>query len=255
MTEVWSCGGGTQSVAIAALIIQGKLPKPDWSVIVDTNREKSSTWEYANAVLIPELAKVGVELHVVSKKKYATVDIYSTNDENILLPVFTNQSGATGKLTNFCSGEWKKRVRTRFLRENGVTDECAWIGFSVDEASRYLRMMNGEEFRKGKLRFPLLFDVPMRRHNCIKVVEDMGWPTPPRSACWMCPNQGDAEWRDLKENWPQDFQKAVELEEMVRERDPHAFFHGSCVPLSQVDFTEREGLFTERPCTSGLCFV
>lgn len=28
--QVWMCGGGTQSVAIAALIVQGKLPKPDF---------------------------------------------------------------------------------------------------------------------------------------------------------------------------------------------------------------------------------
>lgn len=38
--DLWSCGGGTQSAAIAALIVRGDLPKPDLSIIVDTERER-----------------------------------------------------------------------------------------------------------------------------------------------------------------------------------------------------------------------
>lgn len=34
MTQVWSCGGGTQSGAIAALIRAGKLPRPDYIVVL-----------------------------------------------------------------------------------------------------------------------------------------------------------------------------------------------------------------------------
>jgi hypothetical protein len=37
--RLWSSGGGTQSTAIAVLILQGRLPKPDLAVIVDTERE------------------------------------------------------------------------------------------------------------------------------------------------------------------------------------------------------------------------
>jgi hypothetical protein len=44
MIEVFSSGGGTQSAAIAALIVQGRLPKPDFVVIADTDYECSSTW-------------------------------------------------------------------------------------------------------------------------------------------------------------------------------------------------------------------
>jgi hypothetical protein len=40
MTDLWSCGGGTQSAAIAALIVRGDIRKPDLAVIVDTERER-----------------------------------------------------------------------------------------------------------------------------------------------------------------------------------------------------------------------
>lgn len=256
-TQVFSCGGGTQSAAIAALIVRGDLPKPDAAVLVNTGRERGSTWEYANTVLVPELEKVGVTLHMPLSRDYATVDLYSTNDEHLLIPAFTTQSGSVGKLTNFCSGEWKKRVRTRFLRrELGITDECAWIGFSVDESRRALRMMAGQEYQEGRIRLPLIHDVPMRRPGCIDVVRSMGWPDPPRSACWMCPNQGDDEWLDLRTNRPDEWEQACELDELLRLRDPHVFLHSSGTPLRQADLERRDGgLFSERACESGMCFV
>ena len=34
--QIWSCGGGTQSGAMAVLIAQGRLPKPDLCYMTDT---------------------------------------------------------------------------------------------------------------------------------------------------------------------------------------------------------------------------
>jgi len=42
---VWSYGGGTQSIAIALLVVMVKLPKPDLIVTADTSFEASETWE------------------------------------------------------------------------------------------------------------------------------------------------------------------------------------------------------------------
>ena len=117
---VWACGGGVQSAAIAALICRGELPKPDVAVIADTEREKSTTWAYYDAVLAPNLEKAGVILHRVPKSLYAKVDLYALKEEEdgshkILMPMFTDQSGTVGKLPLFCSKEWKARVCDRFV--------------------------------------------------------------------------------------------------------------------------------------------
>jgi hypothetical protein len=120
-------------------------------------------------------------------------------------------------------------------------------------------MMAGKEYQAGLIRFPLIHDVPLSRAQAIKVVERFGWPTPPRSACWMCPNQSDAEWRDLKENWPKEFQQAVELENELRKRDANIFLHESRTPLSEVDFYAQQNfddeMFNNKPCSSGMCFT
>ena len=246
-TQVWSFGGGTQSAAIAALILQGRLPKPDLAVISDTGREKETTWSYLETVVQPALQSVGTEIVAVKKSDWATVDLRSTTGEFVLIPAFTNIRGAQGKLPAYCSTEWKRRVIQRWLRAQGVKECEVWLGMSVDEMRR-VRQSGEGWFRH---RYPLIFDVPMRRSECISLVMDqMGWPEPPRSACWMCPQMSDAEWRGMS---PEDFAKAVEFEREQRVADPNFYLHESCVPLDQVDFTSSQtALFAG--CESGYCF-
>lgn len=253
--EIFSHGGGTQSAAITALIVQGRLPKPDFVCIVDTERERASTWAYLDAVIRPALASVGLEVHRIPASNWASIDVFSSG--SLLMPAFTNQTDLVGKLSGFCSDKWKVRVMQRYMRSIGVATNLQrrWIGFSLDESRRAVRMMKGEEYQAGLVRFPLIHDVPLRRQAAIAIVEKMGWPTPPRSACWMCPNQGDHEWRDLKVNSPDEFAAACALEKEVQEKDPFAWFHSSCVPLGEVDFTAPDDLFADRACSSGGCFT
>lgn len=258
--EIFSHGGGTQSAAITALIVQGRLPKPDFVCIVDTERERQSTWDYLDAVIRPALACVGLEVHRIRVADWATNGTcFSKDGASLLLPAFTNQTdGDVGKLTGFCSSKWKVETRKRYARiKLGIPSNLQknWIGFSLDEARRAIRMMDGDEYKAGLIRFPLIHDVPLKRRAAIQIVESMGWPTPPRSACYMCPNQGDHEWRDLKANSPAEFAAACELEKEVQKVDPFAWFHKSCVPLGEVDFSMPEDLFTDRACSSGGCFT
>jgi len=256
MKEIFSSGGGTQSTYIAVLILQGRLPRPDVSVIIDTERERSAVWEYFERWTKPAFEKAGMEFHRVKKSQFTDIDLWSGKDGNTLeIPAFTNQTGEIGKLPNFCSHEWKTRVMNRFVRSLGIPTKLQkrWIGFSTNEKRRVNRILLGEEFKKGRIRLPLVHDIPTTREEAIQGVLDFGWPMPPRSACWMCANQQDEEWIDLKDNWPADFEEACKLDESMRERDPFAFLHSSCVPLREVKFETRPD--DERQCGSGGCFV
>lgn len=251
MIEVFSSGGGTQSACIAALIVQGRLPKPDYAIIVDTERERSAVWEYHDSTVVPALAAVGVTLHRVRKSEYAKIDIWSKGKGGTCMPVFLDDGG---KAPTHCSSEWKVRVIDRFMRAQGVKtrDQRRWIGFSLDEGSRYTRMKLSKD--AGSVRFPLIEDVPLHRQQAIQVVRDIGWPDPPRSACWMCPNQTNGEWRNLKVRFPGDFQKAVELEREVRLKEPNAYFSGYRIPLDEIDFGNEVDMF-DGGCNSGACFT
>lgn len=250
LPEIWKCGGGTQSMAIAVLIIQGRLPKPDYSLIVDTGREKQSTWDYYDNVSRPALAAIGVELVRVSKEEFATVDLWSTKGTTLLIPAFSSQTeGERGKFSSWCSGEWKTAVGERYLRSIGVKKGRNWIGYSLDEKRRWASKIDKPEFR-----LPLVVDIPMNRAEAIRTVELFGWPKPPRSACFMCPNQDNEEWMETKTNRPNEFLESVALEKMVQEKDPHVWLHQTMVPLDQVEF-EKPQTQTELQCASGECFI
>ena len=262
--EIFNHGGGTQSAAITALIVQGKLPKPDYVCIVDTERERRTTWEYLDSIISPALRSVGLEVHRIHKSEWGSMpphgkDWLSHNQNTILLPMFTNQTeGEVGKLPGFCSNTWKAETQNRYVREVlcvPTNRQKNWIGFSLDELRRTINMMRGDRYKAGLIRFPLIHDVPLRRHQAITEVVKMGWPTPPRSACLNCPNQSDNEWRDLKLNSPEEFALACALEKEVRQKDQFCWFHKSCVPLGEVDFTQEEDLFGDRACSSGGCFT
>ena len=240
-TQVWSSGGGTQSAAIAVLICQGVL-KPDISVIIDTEREVSQTWEYHENVVKPALLKVGVEMHRVPKSKYATVDLYGGKDKDtLLIPAFTRSGPEEkeGKMPTFCSNEWKARVVKRFcthlMPESKGFD--LWLGISKNESHR---MKTGEG--KWEYKHPLIDDGRlMTRIDCLELVKAYGWPEPPRSRCWMCPNQGHDEWEDLIQKWPKDYLKAKVFEKEIQQIDPDVYLRGQGGAKGD--------------CMSGMCFV
>lgn len=255
MTNVWSCGGGTQSGALATLISLGKLPRPDFAFMTDTGRERNATWPFVDGYIRPALASVGLDLTIVKAADFTDhldpFHISQTGTETIVLPGFTTINGTVGKLNPFCSGKWKRDVGERWMRSVGIEKARNWLGISRDEPRR----IRAQHRSWLALWYPLIFEVPMTRPQCVELIRSRGWTGQiPHSACWMCPNHSDAEWIDMKLHWPLDFQAACDLEAEMHLKDPHFFLHPSCVPLGQVDFFAQTTMFPERGCYGG-CFT
>lgn len=247
-TQIWSSGGGVQSTAIAALIFEGKLPKPDLAVIIDTEYELSTTFDYLHKFVYPALKSVGVELEIVKKSEFATVDLYSGTGD-ILIPAFTTQSGGNGKLPTYCSNEWKTRVMERWATSKGVKQADVWIGFSTDELRRVKTPIG-----KWQKIHPLITK-RMNRGDCIASVERIGWPKPPRSSCKMCPNHTKADWEWQMINAPQDHLEAIDFETNMQKNDPDLWLTQTGKPLSEFDANNnQQDMFSGR-CDSGMCFV
>jgi len=240
---VWSYGGGVQSAALAVLIARGELPKPDISVIADTGREASSTWTFLRERVQPMLDAVSVTVEV-APHDLATVDLYSGNGD-LLIPAYT----ATGKLPTFCSTEWKQRPVRRFVRQRTKEPATVWLGISLDEVHR----AKPSSDKAWTHHYPLIFDKPMRRSECVALVESAGLGTPPRSSCWMCPHRSDEEWSALS---PDDMNQAIRLDAEITSKDAagDVYLHRSRKPLGEVDLSsDQKGLFDG--CDSGYCWT
>jgi hypothetical protein len=255
-TQLWSSGGGTQSAGIAALIVMGEL-RPDLAVIADTGRESSATWAYHDKIIVPALASVGVTLHRVSRQEFEWRDLYGGKDnDTLLIPAFTTHSGEVGKLPSYCSSYWKRDIVKRWANAQGVGDVDRWLGYSLDEAWRARGTNAAVGHISGKkwgVKFPLL-ERAMNRADCEALVRRMGWPAPPRSSCWICPNHTQDEWREMRDFRPVDWRQAVAFDHQLRDRDPNVWLHSDCVPLDQADLSDANGVLFEHRCSSGECF-
>lgn len=247
---VWSYGGGTQSVAIAAAILKGLLPCPDYIVMADTGLEATETWEYLVCNVLPRFYDAGLAdlgFHIASHD-LATVDMYSKKG-GLLIPAYTR----TGKLPTFCSNEWKTRVVHRYLRGLGIEKCTMWLGMSTDEVERLKPSSVGWITNE----WPLCFSLPMNRAACRQFVLNAGWPDPPKSCCYICPHRRDKQWQRLKVYYPEDFAKAAKIDRDIRANDQQGgvWLHESRKPLDEVDFTGGGDEPTLFGCDSGFCWT
>lgn len=244
METNWSYGLGTQSTAMLVLVAQGRLPKPDRVVIADTGREAQIGWDYFHTYAEPLMRDLGLRVEI-APHSLATVDLYDKHGKT-LLPVFT----AKGKLPTFCSVEWKVRVIRRHLRAQGVRRCVTWLGISTDEIER----LKQNDVQWQRLHWPLCFDVPMSRASCRLLVQEWGWPDPPRSSCYICPHRLDSEWQRIT---PAERREAERIDAEVREHDPRHdsyLYHGrKPLALATLAAEHKPSLFDA--CDSGFCWT
>lgn len=253
---VWSFGGGTQSIAIAILIVQGKLPRPDMIVFADTGREATETFEYTQSWVSPLLATVNLTIETAGHD-LAHVDLYSKKSRMLLIPAFHE----TGKLQTFCSSEWKRNVVRRYIRSKGIKQCINWLGMSIDEVERL--KPSGAQWIETV--WPLCgmprehdYGVRYSRADCRQLILKYGWPEPPKSSCWMCPNRRNDQWQRLKDYYPQDFAAAVALEKEMSAKNTQGglWLHNARKPLDEIDFTKDEESQPELfGCDSGFCWT
>ena len=244
--QVMNYGGGRQTVAMACLVADGKLPRPDHIVIADTGREARSTWEYLEDHTRPMLARIGLSIEV-APHSLATVDLYGKNGD-LLLPVYTK----TGKFQTYCSNEWKAAVVQRYLRSFGINGADNWLGFTIDETRR----IKPDKRKCWHKVYPLI-DLMLTRADCERLILDRGLPLPPKSACYMCPFRNNEEWRFIRDNYPDQWEDACRIDEEIRDEDDHhaMWLHEQRVPLREADLDAKDRGEPNRQCGLGYCMT
>jgi hypothetical protein len=250
---IWSSGGGVQSTAIAVLILKGLLPRPDYCVMADTGREKQATWNYMDQIVNPALAKLRLHIDRVpcSLLERNTFPPSLFNGEGtLLIPAYEKR---LPKLTNYCSTHWKRDVVKRWANDNGLTPAINWLGFSTDEMKRVVT----PTALNWLLEYPLIFKCPRSREGCENEIEQFGWPTPPKSSCYHCPNMRNPQWRHQRDHAPEEFEQACRDDEEIRKIKPNVYLHESMVPLREADLGKDgdDAKQTTFGCNSGDCFV
>lgn len=249
-----SLGAGVQSTTLALMAAEGVLPPLDGAIFSDTQWEPRRVYEHLDR-LEKVLTGAGVPLYRVSAGNLRR-DAIDPEHRYASIPYYVrNPDGSEGMGRRQCTSEYKLSPIRRKIREllgasppdfkrvpaGRAAEE--WVGFSADEIGR----VNDNAPRYLRTRHPLI-ELGMDRKACQRWLASRGWTTVAKSACIGCPYAGNAQWRDLRDNHPDEWADAVAFDEAIRTGGAHglplngeAFLHRSRVPLplAPIDRTTR----------------
>ena len=253
MKTILSLGAGVQSSTLALMAAAGEItPMPDATIFADTQAEPKRVYVWLDwlekqlpfpVYRVTKGDMTAEMLRIRSRKNEPEKGDWARS----LIPSYVkNRDGSKGIMQRVCTHDYKilqieKKVKElanikRGEKEIKVTQ---WIGISLDEAHRM------KPARQPWIvhRWPLI-DAGMRRSDCLKWIESHGYPRPPRSACIYCPFHSDVEWRRLKEEDPEEWNKALEFEKNLQEVKAKThnirgmlYLHKSLVNLDMVDLS------------------
>jgi len=198
---VVSFGGGVQSTALALMVLNGDMPRPDAFVYADTGDEPVAVNEHVERWKA-RLEAAGYEFAVLRHKSGLslydwTVQRAKAGKSGINQPMFIlTEEGDPTPVGRSCTRDFKTTPIRQWLRSRyGVNPHkdkaprvIQWLGISADEMGR----MSDAREKWLQNRWPLV-ERGIRRTHCLSYLHERGEDAP-RSACVYCPFHSRAEW-------------------------------------------------------------
>ena len=272
--RVLSLGAGVQSSTLALMIHKGEIPMVDCAIFADTQAEPPKVYEWLEFIK----KTVSYPVHIVTWRNLEqdVLDASQGKYQAFTIPFYTKnkETEQKGMLMRQCTADYKIKPVTKKVREllgykKGERVDLKKVkvemlmGISTDE----MRRMRMNRLRYIDNQYPLINDFGMSRQDCIAWIKDNGYPMPTKSACYFCPFHSQSTWKEIKDNNPELFQKAVEMDKKIRNQEKYKiknkfkddlYLHRSCEPLDKA--LEDDGQLDmfdgfNTICDEGMCGV
>lgn len=227
---------------------------PDIAIFADTQSEPKEVYDHLEWLMSPNVLPFPVRIVTAGSLRDEIIDAGEGRPNKYgRAPFFVkNEDGSSGMINRQCTQDYKiepilKEVRSilglkprQWWPKEQVVEQ--WIGISTDEASR----MKPSRIGAIENRWPLI-EKRMTRWDCLLWLERNGYPRPPKSACTFCPFRTDMEWRRMRDEQPDAFADAIQVDQRLRQQDRplrvikgKLFVHRSLTPLEDVDLSSVE---------------
>ena len=275
IVNVLSLGAGVQSTTLYLMACEEEL-RINYAVFADTQDEPGKVYDH-----LGWLRNLGGPPILEATKGRLGDDLMrrenSTRQRFASIPAFTAPSigdreigWKEGKVRRQCTREYKIDVVERVIRRQILGMKpgqrippgvfvIQYFGISTDEARRAKALEKRlKDVHWSIPSFPLL-SKSMTRGDCHKYLEGRVPYKVPRSACVFCPYKTNMEWRRLRDEDPEGWARATEVDEALRipgrvvnrNMEQELYLHRSCMPLVQVDLSGNPE--TLDPMTVGEC--
>ncbi|MGW2404044.1 hypothetical protein ACWCXK_05895 [Streptomyces sp. NPDC001739] len=233
------------------LSAQGLLPRVDYAIFSDTGWEPAAVYAHLDRIENEIARPAGIPVLRVSSGNIRS-DALDPDHRFASMPLhILNSDGRPGMTRRQCTGEYKIKPIKKKVREllgypypkripKGTFVE-QWVGISTDEFHR----AKDADVRYMHNRHPLIVDMNWSRADCIRYLAGLGLADTPKSSCLGCPFHGNAQWRHIRDNSPDEWQDVVAFDAAIRQGNARAnasgnrllgeaFLHRSRVPLSEA---------------------
>ena len=272
--RVLSLGAGVQSSTLALMIHKGKIPMVDCAIFADTQAEPPKVYEWLK--FIKETVNYPVHIVTWRNLEQDVLDASEGKYQAFTIPFYrkNKETEQKGMLMRQCTADYKIKPVTKKVREllgykKGERVDLKKVkvemlmGISTDE----MRRMRMNRLRYINNQYPLINDFGMSSQDCISWIKNNGYPMPTKSACYFCPFHSQSTWKEIKDNDPELFQKAVEMDKKIRDQEKYKiknkfkddlYLHRSCQPLDKA--LEDDGQLDmfdgfDSICDEGMCGV
>ena len=225
--KVLALGMGMQSTALYMMSSLGDFERADVAIFSDPMAEHKKTYELLEWLLDWQKKNDGIPIEVVSTNLYQDIldGVNKNGHKFVSIPAFGKDKIIKRQCTyDYKIGPVEKKVREIYglKKHKRMPMTEMWLGITIDEAQRFKlsqkpRIVN---------RYPFL-ELMMNRGDCRAYMEDNGFPVPIKSACVFCPFHSNAQWKDLKMNYPDEWKKIIEIDDAIR----MTAFGGGCQNL------------------------
>ena len=255
--KIISLGLRVQSTAMYMMSSLKYIDRADHAIFADPGAELPQTYKILEYLLDWGKYNNGIPIHVTNERNLYKDLLDGTNSQGkrfASIPAFTENGGM---IRRQCTGEYKIQPVIKKTRElHGLKPRQRmpmtemWLGISMDEIER----AKISQLPRVTYHYPLI-DQRMDRADCIKFFKDKNFPIPPKSSCTFCPYHSNKNWKDLKDNHPKEWDKAIKVDKAIRDssnkgiKEP-IYLHRTCVPLERVQFADQLEMFM---CEEGFC--
>ena len=226
--KIISLGLGIQSTAMYLMSSLNHIDRADYAIFADPGAELPDTyrlWDYL--------------------KDWASI------------PAFTESQGMVRRQ---CTAEYKINVVVQEVRKlhglkkyQRMKPTTMYLGISLDEIQR----MKQSQLYNITYEYPLI-DRKITRGDCIKFLEERSFHNIKKSSCTFCPFHNNKQWKEIKQNYPEEWEKVVMVDKAIRDKSKKGmrdklYLHRSLKPIDEAYLQEdQEELFM---CEEGYCGI